>query len=247
MMTYTALIVDDEQKACAVLHSLIDEFIDEISNVYCAKSVDEALDLIESKSPDILFLDINMPSKNGFDLLDELIDFEGRIVFTTAHEEHAVRAFKYSAFDYLLKPISIADLQQTVGRMTVTKSDLSLKDLASLINSSVNTGARKNALAIQDKGGMIFIKPAEIVYLKGEGNYTIIQCHDRAYTSSKTIRNFEELLDPEIFLRSHKSYMVNLNFIERFCQNDGGELILVNNHRVPVSRRKRHVLNQFSV
>lgn len=248
MSLLSALIVDDEPKACNVLQSLVNEYCDEISEIQTCTNPDEAIDIIQSNSPDILFLDINMPQKSGFDMLDELGHFDGKLVFTTAYHEHAIKAFKYSAFDYLLKPIKIDDLVNTVQRVSREQNEQSQNgDLQKLFEQFARRSSFPSSIAIHDKGGMLFLDPATIIYLEGQGNYTKIQCTDKHFVATKSIKSFEDTLDPDVFLRVHKSYIVNIQHVTRFMPQDGGELTLTNDHVVYVSRRKRHLLEKYTI
>lgn len=246
-----AVIIDDEVKAINVLNSMLDQFCDQIDEIHVSSNPQEGIELIEKVQPDILFLDVNMPGLTGFDLLDKLNSFEGKIVFTTAHEEHAIKAFKYHAFDYLLKPILIKDLIDCVDRASKESETKQSENgnIESLLKTLVdqNGVGFQEAIAIHDKGGMVFIKPEQILFLEGQGNYAKIQCEDQHYLSTKTIKNFEDILNPSIFIRVHKSYIVNINEVSRFRSEDGGELILGKHHKIPVSRRKRHLLERFAV
>lgn len=248
MSLLSALIVDDEPKACNVLQSLINEYCPEISDVQFCTNPDEGIKLINESSPDILFLDINMPQKSGFDLLDELGQFDGKLVFTTAYHEYAIKAFKYSAFDYLLKPIKIDDLIDTVLRISKEeRKQFESGDLKQLFEQFTKRTSFPTSIAIHDKGGMLFLDPSKIIYLEGQGNYTKIQCTDKHFVATKSIKSFEDTLDPEVFLRVHKSYIVNIQHVTRYTPQDGGELTLTNDHTVFVSRRKRHLLERFTI
>ncbi|MBD3638381.1 MAG: response regulator transcription factor [Crocinitomicaceae bacterium] len=249
MTSLSAFIVDDEPKACNVLKSLIRDYCTDISDIQVSMSPDEALQKIPQFDPDILFLDINMPEKTGFDLLDELERFDGKIVFTTAYHQYAIKAFKYCAFDYLLKPVRIDDLVTTVERIITERlnSQINNGDIKELFKQLNGGSNYPSSIAIHDKGGMVFLNPGNIIYLEGQGNYTKIHCTDKCFMTTKPIKSFEQSLDPELFLRVHKSYIVNIHHVLRYLPQDGGELILTNNLRVQVSRRKRHLLERFTV
>lgn len=247
MKSLNALIVDDEPKACKFLNSLIDEFCPDIQEVKLATSPENAIGMVKQYRPDILFLDINMPQLSGFDFLDNLEGFQGKVIFTTAHSDFAVRAFKYHAFDYLLKPINVNQLTDSVSRVVSSIQETEHTELSKLVDTFQKKEKYKNSLAIHDKGGLVFIDLNDICYFESQGNYTKVCCTDRVYTSSKTVKVFEDLLDPDLFVRVHRSYIVNIKKVVRYITDEGGQLILKNNCSIPVSRRKRHVLDRFSV
>lgn len=247
MKNYSALIIDDEPKACRLLNSLIDEFCHEISEVDVFTKPQEALLSIEQNHPDLLFIDINMPDLNGFELLDRLDNYKGKVIFTTAYEDFALKAFKYSAFDYLLKPLKIDELIDTVKRVVESDQIKPISDYKEIIETAIEKEHYKSSIAIHDKGGMIFIQVKDILYLEGQGNYTNIHCIDKKYLSSKTSKSFEAILDPSVFVRVHRSYIVNITKVVKYSPKEGGELEMVDRFCIPVSRRKRHVLKEFSI
>lgn len=243
-----ALVLDDETRACRLIENLINEFCPEIQKVFTTTSPVEARKYIEEENPEILFLDVNMPHENGFEFLESLEDFNGQIIFTTAHSEHAIQAIKSNALDYLLKPIKIDELKNAVKK-AVSSVNIDQSNNIQAVISALNqeVGSYKTSVAIPDKNGMVFLKVKDILFLEGVGNYTKIYTAQKEYMSSKTSKSFESILDPKIFARVHKSFIVNIEEVVRFHQKDGGELQMSSGHFVPVSRRKRHVLNDFSV
>lgn len=246
--TLSAVIIDDELTACQVLNSMIDQYCPSIEDIHITQSPAEGIELVQRLKPDILFLDIEMPKLSGFDVLAQIKDFKGKIVFTTAYQQFAIRAFEYNAFDYLLKPIHIERLEKLVARVEENKSNaFDNSNIQQLIHQFSNRIEYPPSIAIHDKGGLVFIRVDEILYLEGQGNYTLLQDEKKQYIVCKTIKDFETILNPNVFLRIHKSYMVNVNKLVRFSPNDGGYVSLTNDKMIPVSRRKRQLLEQFSV
>jgi two-component system LytT family response regulator len=245
----TAIILDDEKTACQLLNSMIDQYCPNIEVLLVTQNPLEALEEIENLDPDILFIDINMPKMSGFEFIDKMSGFNGKIIFTTAYDNYAIQAFKYAAFDYLLKPIHVEHLESTINRLSELKVQ---KDDSSSINqllAALNQEKTKSSevLAIHNNGDLQFINKKDIQYFEANSNYTSICTEKGKHMSSKTLKEFENLLDESVFIRVHKSFIVNVRFIEKYSPKDGGHLVLKSGVIIPFSRRKRHLLNQFSI
>ena len=243
-MKLTTIILDDEKSACDVLKSMITDYCPQLELKMVTQDPFEAKLFIEKQKPDLLFIDINMPKMSGFEFLNQISDFQGKIIFTTAYDQYAIKAFKFSAFDYLLKPIHVEQLEESIERLATNyqnSSDTSpLQDLLKHVNT-------KSTISIPHNGEKVFISTDEIQYLEAYGNYTLIYTDGHKYTASKPLKEFEILLDAKNFLRVHKSYVVNIAFVKKFDAKNSSNLILNSGMTVPVSRRKKHLLNQFSV
>jgi len=247
-MTLKALIIDDESAACNALEALLKQFCPVFDEVYSCEDPEAGYDLISQIKPDILFLDINMPILSGFDFLEKLTGFKGKIVFVTAYDQYALKAFQYGAYDYLLKPIQISLLEDMVNRFVEERKDA--PDNSELIELFHKLNKRENQLssiAVNHRGGMQFIQTDDILFLKGQGNYTEVVCKDFTYMSTKTLKDFESILDDKKFIRTHKSYLVNIKSVSRFQVIDGAWYLIVNGIELPVSRRRKHIIDQFSV
>lgn len=242
-----ALIIDDEAAAANVLQLMLERHIPEITSMRIATKIPDAVDLIRNFKPDIVFQDIVMPEKNGFEFLRELdkIDFE--IIFTTAFNEYAIRAIRFSAIDYLLKPINAEELRGAVDRFLEKRNqrrhtDSLLKNLLTNLGQKNETGFR---LAVPTVNGALFFSPADIIRLEGDGNYT--QFHlagGKKYLSSKTMKEYEEILLMNGFVRIHKSHLVNKDFIENYLNE--GAVVLSDKTALPISRqRKQGVMAQL--
>lgn len=243
------VIVDDEKAACEVLQGMIEQFIPQITEVVASQDPLAALELVSKTHPDMIFLDINMPQISGFEFLERLQDFKGKIVFTTAYDNYALKAFEFGAFDYLLKPIEIDQLEKTVQRYLDDKEDATINnsDLVALFDQ-LNSGPKyKKALAVNHRGSMHFIQTHNILFLKGQGNYTEIVCKDFTYMSTKTLKDVEAMLNPDIFMRVHKSYVVNFDAVSKCQSIDGAWYLIVEKHEIPVSRRRKFIIDQFTV
>ncbi len=243
-MKLTTIILDDEYSACQVLASMINDYCPELNIILVSQNPHEVLDVMYSNPPDILFIDIHMPKMSGFDFLEKVSDFKGKIIFTTAFNQYAIKAFKFSAFDYLLKPIHVDHLEQTVARLI---SNLQKEDEKPSIPDLIQSLNKKTTIVVPHNGEKVFILIENILYLEAYGNYTIIHEEGQKYTLSKTLKEFEDNLDPTVFIRIHKSYIVNINNTKKFNSKNSAELIMKSGVAIPVSRRKRHLLNQFTI
>jgi two-component system LytT family response regulator len=235
-----ALIIDDEASAASVLQLMIERHIPEITDVRVAIKISEAHSLIQQFKPDLVFQDIVMPEKNGFEFLSEIKKINFEIIFTTAYNEYAIRAIRFSALDYLLKPINADELKAAVGRFIEKRND-QLHSEALLKNLITNLEKKNESdfrLAIPAVSGAQFFSPAEIVRLEGEGNYTqFYLTENRKYLSSKTMKEYEEILVQHNFLRIHKSHLVNRKFIDSY--KNGGSVVLKDKTSLPVSRQRK--------
>jgi two-component system LytT family response regulator len=234
------LLIDDEERATDVLRRMIEKFIPEIKQVHACNDARKALTIIHTMKPDLIFLDIRMPHLSGFDILDKLPNKNFKIIFTTAHDEYAILAIRFSAFDYLLKPVDSNELTAAVKRFIQTKED-NLPQPEQFKNIGVNMTLQKEEqfrLALPTKEGVHFLFPHEIARCEALGNYTkFYVTGNKQYTISKTLGEYEELLAPYRFIRTHKSHLVNRAFIS-FVDHDGF-VILKDSTKIEVSRRRK--------
>jgi two-component system, LytTR family, response regulator len=236
----TAIIIDDEQKGRNALKKKLMDYCPQVTLLGEAEDGDEGLRLIEKHNPVIVFLDIEMPMMNGFEMLHHLPSKNFHLIFTTAYDQYAIKAIKYAAFDYLLKPIDIDELQLTIKK---AEQQIALNNTAERIETLTHNLSGKNQLqkiAIHTMEGLLFFNLSDIIYLEAESNYTTLHfVNHPKLMASRTMRDFEELLPSEMFFRTHQSYIINLNFIKRYLKGDGGQIELQNGHFVDVSRRKK--------
>ena len=244
----TTLIVDDDVKNIKVLKALLEEFCPQVTIVGEANNAKEAIQLIHQKKPALVFLDIEMPYENGFEMLDELrpVDFE--VVFITAYDNYAIKAFKYSALDYLLKPVNIQELQAAVRKVEkqMQTQNTNLKLEAFLHNVKSNK-AELQKIAVPGMEGLTFIDIKNIIRCESDGNYThIYLLQKQKITSSRNIKEFEELLPESIFFRIHNSHLVNLNHVKKYFKGRGGYVVMEDDATIEVaSRRKENFLSRF--
>ncbi|MBC5839291.1 LytR/AlgR family response regulator transcription factor [Flavobacterium muglaense] len=241
------IIIDDEYNAREFLEKLLTRYFpDKFLILEKCESVDEAIVAINKFNPELVFLDIQMPNKNGFQLFKELNKVQFEVIFTTAHSEFAIDAIKCSAFDYLLKPINYIDLLDTIRKYDEKQNKASQEVKLKLLLENIDTGGSEfNRIAFPTENGFELLKTNAILYCEADSNYCKIVCLDgRNIVLSKTLKYIEELLPTSLFQRIHKSYLVNLNYVNRFTK--GNELLveLTNGETLPVSvRQKENFIN----
>ena len=238
-----ALIIDDEAAAVQVLRLMLERHVPAIIEIRDCTKPEEAPALIAAYQPDLVFQDIVMPGKNGFELLASLPAIHFDIIFTTAYNEYAIQAIRFSALDYLLKPINAEELKNAVDRFLAKRSQ-QLESEALLKNLLQNLEQKKQEnfkLAIPGVSGSLFVSPASIIRLEGEGNYTRFYMADgQKLVSAKTLKEYEEILKTHRFLRIHKSHLVNRSFIRNYLKE--GFVILTDQTNLPVSRQRKQEL-----
>jgi two-component system LytT family response regulator len=236
----TAIIIDDEQKGRMSLKQKLGDYCSNVQLIGEADNGEEGIRLIEKHHPRIVFLDIEMPRMDGFEMLQRLHENDFHLIFTTAYDHYAIKAIKYAAFDYLLKPIDIEELQATIANIDGKKKNQVSMQVELLQQSMQQPKKQLNKLAIPTLDGLLFYDINEIVHLEANSNYTNIHLLNRTkIIASKTLKEFEELLPDDIFFRTHHSHLINLNFIVRYIKGDGGQIELQNGTHVEVSRRKK--------
>jgi len=238
----TAIIIDDEQNAREFLHKLLNRYFPKkIIVLETCDSVQTGVQAINKHQPELVFLDIQMPNENGFGLFKYFnkVDFE--VVFTTAYKDYAIDAIRHSALDYLLKPINFIDLLSTVKRYEEDKNNKNQQERISMLleNMSSDNGSY-NKIALPTKNGYELLKINNIIYCQSDSNYCKVKCLDgKEFLMSKTLKFIEELLNNNLFIRIHKSYLVNLNYVVKFDKVDELTVTLTNGEQLPVSIRKK--------
>ncbi|MEM7037759.1 MAG: LytTR family DNA-binding domain-containing protein [Bacteroidota bacterium] len=227
----TMLIVDDEEAARTVLRYLVESCFPEDEIVGEAASAMEGLKLIQKLKPQLVFLDISMPYADGFDLLESLSERNFEVIFTTSHQEHAIRALREGAIDYLLKPILEDDFVKAVNRVR--------ERIGSPAEESVSVGDWEQKIKVTQGKEIVYLPVAEILHIEACGAYSKVHAGEaRTFTVSKNLRHFEQLLHPLPFFRIHNSHLVNLKMVDGFLNDDGGFVRLRNGSMVPASSRK---------
>lgn len=236
------IIIDDEYNAREFLEKLLNRYFDNKFIVLDkCESIDQAVVSIEKYNPDLIFLDIQMPNKNGFELFKEIKNINFEVIFTTAHSEFAIDAIKCSALDYLLKPINFIDLAATIKSFDAKQHKVSnLTKLRVLLENLETGNSEFNKVAIPTEHGFEFIKPNSIMYCEADSNYCKLHLlNGKSLIVSKTLKHIEELLPKTIFFRIHKTYLVNLNYAARFNKTNELFVELNNGEKLPVSVRKK--------
>jgi two-component system LytT family response regulator len=247
MKKIRTLIVDDEELARKNLEFLLNDYCEGIQVIGEAGNVREAKKFLNSNKIDLLLLDIEMPNGSGFELLESIKDeIDFKIIFITAYHEYALKAFKYSAVDYLLKPINPEDLQAAMNKVKPGLDKDSPEKIEALIENMGKRGEQLEKIALASMEGLQFVNLDEIMYCESQDNYTQFFLTDgRRIMVSKTIKFFEEVLDQAKFFRVHRSNIINLRYIDKYVKGEGGFVVLKQGARIPVSRRRKESFLQL--
>src|ERR1700744_3872534 len=238
------ILVDDEPRGLSALKRLLELYCPEVKIVGACQDTRTAVEAIPVLEPELVFLDVAMPDKNGFDLLNELSPVHFEVIFVTAHNEYTIQAFKYSAVDYLLKPVEEELLIEAVRRAGLRISDKASAHQVDtfLYNLHTMQNPAEMKLCIPDMKGFRVVQLSDVVYCESESSYTIFYLlNGQRITASKSIMEYELLLEHSGFCRIHKSFLVNLHHIKEYIRGEGGSVVLTNDQAIEVSRRKKEV------
>ncbi len=238
------IIIEDELRGRNALKKMLEEFDDKIELIGLAEDAESGELLIKNLKPDLVFLDIEMPHRNGFDMLASIKEKDFEVIFTTAYDQYAIKAFKFSAVDYLLKPIDADDLESAIEKVIIKLrskgKDNSQLDI--LLQNIRNIQTTKSKLALPTLDGLIFVNTEDIIRCESDDNYTkFYLINSKPILVSKTLKDFEELLNAHNFIRVHHSHLINLAHIKRYIKGEGGVIIMADDSSVEVSRRKKEV------
>jgi len=239
------IIIDDERHSCDALKMLLDKCCPQIQVAAICHSANEGIKKINELKPDLIFLDIEMPYMNGFQMLEQLsiIDFE--IIFTTSYDQYAITAFKFSALDYLLKPVDREELEKAVQKVS-KKTNPAISQQLEILLQRINQPAKPvHRIALPTMQGLEFVPVESITHCSSSNNYTEFFLKDKKkLLVSRTLKEAEDMLADHAFLRVHHSHIVNLNAITRYVKGEGGYLVLADGSTVDVSRSRKELLMQ---
>lgn len=239
---FKTVLVEDEKNNLDLLNHFIKKYCKNIDVIASCSTYDQALSVLKAEEPDLVFLDIVLDRDTSFDLLQELGNPDFQIIFITAYDEYAIRAFKYNTIDYLLKPIIIEELVAAVNKVAEKINENKTLDMGSIknISQSFNTKHPANFIMISGMDRIDFIHPDEVVYLKSTGRYTEFYLKDkkRKITSSKPIGEYENILDQDVFYRIHNSFLINLAQLININKRAGNYCEMSNGDSLPLSRRR---------
>ena len=235
------LIVDDERDAVDFIDSIISEYCPSLEVVAKANNVVQAVDAINATRPDLLFLDVEMPNGTGFDLLARFPEKDFDVIFITAFNHYAIKAIKFSAIDYILKPININEFIEAVGRVARKRQERSSKGNEGLqvLMENLRT-ALPSRMAIPTADGMEYLNPKDIIRIEADRSYTWFYLSGgRKILVSKHLKEFQELLGDRYFFRPHNSHLVNLKYVRKYLRKEGGYIEMSDGAVIPVSRNRK--------
>jgi two-component system LytT family response regulator len=239
----TAIIVDDEPYCCEVLTTLLEKYCREINIIAVCNSAAEALKIINEQQPALVFLDVEMPKMDGFAMLEKLHTINFDLIFTTSFDQYALKAIRFSAIDYLLKPIDREDLQRAVAKVLQQSHKPLAQQLELLLQKIHHPATAINKIAMPTIEGLQMIPVDSIISCKSDSNYSVLLLKNKQkIVVSRTLKDIEEILEGHSFARVHHSHLVNLNEINKYIKGEGGYLIMSDGSTVDVSRSKRELL-----
>ncbi len=242
------VIIDDDYVSRMILRELLEKFLENIELVGEAGSVEEGIKVIEKTNPELVLLDISLPDGTGFDLLDKLPKVDFKIIFITAYSEYAIKAFKYSAFDYIVKPLNVDELTKAISRIPQIKK-IENKGVVKTLRENLLTSAEEGpkTIALPEQNGFAIIRVDDIVRCEGMRNYTkILFRNGEEKVVSRTLLEFENLLAPLGFVRIHRSHLVNIVNVVRYLKSNGGMVELKTGEQLKVSpKHKEELLNKI--
>lgn len=247
MRRLKAVLVDDEFRSIEFLQSLLDKYCPQVNIVATAGNVASGYEAIQNHSPDVVFLDVEMPDGNGFSLLEKFSDISFQVIFVTSHSHYALSAIKFSALDYLLKPVDSADLIRAVEKLEsrIDNDHLQLTIEALTQNLKINNREQKK-IVLRTAEQIYVVDIKEIVRLEADMKYTTFFMEDgRKILVSRTLKDFDDMLDGFGFLRVHQSHLIHMRFFDRYEKRDGGSAVMKDKSRVPVAVRKKEDLLNF--
>jgi two-component system LytT family response regulator len=238
------ILIDDEINSLESLEIELTRFCPEVEVIAAYKTAKAGLEGIRHHDPDLVFLDIEMPGMSGFELLREVTDMRFEVIFVTAYDEYAIKAFKVSAMDYLLKPVDVEELQSAVAKVIEKQDHTDPSKKLDVLLTNIESGQSGfQKIAIPSLKGLDFVDVQDVLYCIGEGNYTSIYTVDgKKFVITRTMKETEELLNNKAFFRTHQSFLVNLNGIKQYIKGSGGQLVMADGTHIQVARARKEEL-----
>lgn len=244
-----AVLIDDEKNALEVMEWLLKEYCPQVEILAMCSSAEAGIKAINELKPQVVFLDIEMPKMNGFDLLEQFDKLFFDVVFCTAYDQFAIKAFRYSALNYLLKPVDPADLKKTVQRIEERTSTPTREQFDLLLQQMQQPSkATPQRIALTTGDGLIFVPTADIIYCEADSNYTnVVLTGGKKILVSKILKDIDEALSGDDFFRVHSSFLININHIKKYVRSDGGYVFMDNDASISISRsRRQEFMEMFS-
>ncbi len=238
---YKTLIVEDEKKAQNALTRILNNYCENINVIGYADNVKSAVEQIDNMQPDIVYMDIELSDGTGFEVLSQISNMNFSLIFCTGHNEFAIQAFKYNAIDYILKPPDIEEVisstNKAIDNLNLKQKDTAFKHLLSFYQNADKVNEK---IILKTSSDIYIILIQDIYHCESDGSYTTFNTiDDRKITVSKSLKEYESILNTHNFIRPHQSHLVNLNYVQRIHKADGGYLVLKNGKEIPISTRKK--------
>lgn len=243
-----AVIIDDEQGSVVALTSFLHAHCPQVAVLGSAHNIRTGKELMDTYQPQLVFLDIEMPGGSGFDLLRSLPSIEFEVVFITAYNQYAINAFRFSAVDYLLKPLRITQVKEAVQKAEQRMIEkASARNYELLLRNMTERDASQQRLAFTDRGEQYLVPLSDIMYLAGSSNYTHIHTRQRVFLTTTRLKDYEEMLPAEVFCRIHHSYIVNTTHIAKVLKGRGGVVVMQDGSELEIAfRRKAQFMSMFT-
>jgi two-component system LytT family response regulator len=239
----TAVIIDDEANNIENLQLIIGQYCPDVQVAASAENAADGITIINRHQPDLVLLDIQMPEQSGFDLLSALPEIKFEVIFITAYDKYGIQAIKFSALDYLLKPINIQEFQQAIAKARQRIQDKRKNYSIDNLLEYVRNGTKEPKIALPTLKETMYVKITDIIRCEAANNYTTFYLQNQEEVIvCKTLKEFADLLKPYDFIRTHQSHLVNLHCIKSYLKEDGGTLLLENLQKVPISRQNREMV-----
>jgi two-component system, LytTR family, response regulator len=238
-----AFIIDDEPGCCKTLSLLLERYCPEVEVTGIFNNGLDALQAINESSPDLVFLDVQMPKMNGFEMLEKLSAISFHLIFTTSYDQYALKAFKFSAIDYLLKPVDREELQKAVQKALQRSQISAAEQLQIMFQKLYHPASSPNKIALPTMEGLQMIPIQSIISCEAHDNYTtLILKGNKKLVVSSTLKVIEEMLEDHSFIRVHRSFLVNIDEVEKYVKADGGYVVMSNENHIYISRNKKEEL-----